>query len=165
MLRQQIGFVNVGGSRIAYGSVGAGPLRERLAAVLAARRLDRELASGTSPATGAALSLRAEALGAPAVREALAVRLRRVLDDARRGRKPGRAQVPVVTSAVLAAAQELEALADRLQATGPVGAGGLAKLHLLLRDGSSPLYSSRARESLRNAAADALDALEPTFSW
>jgi hypothetical protein len=140
-------------------------LRERVAARLLARRLDQELARGAAPETRAALALRAEALGEPARRRALASQLRRVLSDARHGPVPHIARIPVQAGQVLVAADALDELAERLLAPGPVAASGLAQVRLLLSDGRSPLFWREAPEDLRDLAARALEDLEPAFQW
>jgi hypothetical protein len=140
-------------------------LRERLAARFLAHRLDQLLASGVAPETRAALALRAQALGEPETRTALASQLRRVLSEARWGPAPRRAGVPLLIGQVLVAADELDELADRLLEPGPVAASGLAQVRLLLSDGRSPLYWNRAPEGLREIAVRALGALEPAFHW
>jgi hypothetical protein len=68
---------------------------------------------------------------------------------------------------VLAAAQELDALADRLLSPDPVSAQGVAQARLLLTDGTGPLYRRGAAEDLRDALTRALACLdpEPDFQW
>jgi hypothetical protein len=139
--------------------------RDRLAARLRSRVLDSQLAAGVPPAASAALSLRAQALGHGPSRTLLGDRIRHVLDEARGAGRITRAQVPVRRSEVLAAAAELEELATRLLAPGPLAARGLAQARLLLTDGASPLYFGGAVEELGAVAARALEALHPSFGW
>jgi hypothetical protein len=91
-------------------------LRERLIARFATYSLDEELARGVAPGARATLALRAHALGEPEMRRGLATQLRRVLHDARTGRRRSLAQIPTVRGEILGAAEELEALAERLLA-------------------------------------------------
>jgi hypothetical protein len=140
-------------------------LRERLAARIRATRLDAELARGVAPEARAPLALRARALGEYRIRSALGRQIRRIVDDARGPHDLGRAQVPTRRDEVLAAALELDELAERLLTPGPVAAGGLAQVRLLLTDGASPLYFRGAPEGLRGAVDRALTALRPSFSW
>ncbi|MBV8218638.1 MAG: hypothetical protein JO325_09245 [Solirubrobacterales bacterium] len=140
-------------------------LRDRLAARWRTTRLDGELARGIEPGTSAALALRARALGEHTARTALAQGLCLALSDARQGSRPPGARLPVRHREVLAAAAELDALAERLVAPGPVGARGLAEVSRLLRDGASPLYWRGAAENLRAVAVRALDGLEPRLEW
>jgi hypothetical protein len=140
-------------------------VRHRVAARLRARRLDRELAAGTAPGARPALTLRAQALGERSVRTTLAKALRHAIAEAHRPQTLSIAQVPLHRSAVRRAAEELDALASRLLAPGPVAARGIAQARLLLTDGASPLYDGGATEELRDVAGRALAALEPAFGW
>jgi len=126
--------------------------RDRLMARLRSTRLDDQLARGVAPTASAPLALRAEALG-------------RSRYEAREPRRSPRARVPLHRNAVLAAAQELDELARQLLSPGPLAARGVARVRLLLVDGSSPLYFSRAEVDLRAAVAEALEDLNPSFGW
>ena len=138
--------------------------RERVAARLSANRLDTELARGAAP-TRAALALRARDLGERRTRERLGRSIRRILDDARGDRPPSIARVPIQRSEVLAAAWELDRIAETLLTPGPVAASGVAQVRLLLINGAGPLYTRDAPDGLRSAATRALDALQPAFHW
>ena len=138
--------------------------RERVTARLRANLLDTELARGAAP-TRAALALRAQDLGERRTRERLGRSVRRILDDARRDRPPSIARVPIQRSEVLAAAWELDRIAETLLTPGPVAASGVAQVRLLLINGAGPLYSRDAPGGLRAAATRALDALQPAFHW
>ena len=140
-------------------------LRERLVARIAARRLDGELARGVAPQARASLALRAQALGEQATRDALAQGLMLALNSARCPPAPCAARVPIAHKQVLAAASELEELAERLLAPGPVAARGLAQVRLLLTDGAGPLYRRGAGSELRSLVARACASLEPQFQW
>jgi hypothetical protein len=134
-------------------------LRDRLMARLQAHALDLELARGVAPESCGALTLRARMLIGPSARATLARQLRRVVSDARGGHVWLR-RVAVRRPAVLDAADELEVLADRLAAPGPVDVRGVAQVRLLLTDGTGPLYFPRETEELRARLADALSRLE-----
>ena len=138
--------------------------RERVAARLRANRLDTELAHSTAP-TRAALALRAQDLGECQIRERLGRSVRQILDDARTDRPRSVARVSTQRSEVLAAAWELDRIAETLLTPGPVAASGVAQVRLLLINGAGPLYSRDAPGELRTAATCALDALQPTFHW
>jgi hypothetical protein len=127
--------------------------------------LDAELARAVAPEAGAALALRAHALGEPGMRNLLARRVQRVVDDARSPREPSRSRVPVCNAEVLAAADELDELATRLRGPALLAACGLARVHLLLSDGRSSLYFRGATRELRATVSRALEALEPGFGW
>jgi hypothetical protein len=134
-------------------------LRDRLAARLNAPLLDRELAYGVPPEAGAALSLRARRLLDPAFAVGLARSLHRVLGEARSGESP-RARMPVRRDAVLESADEVDALARRLLDTGPLGVPGVARVALLLGDGTGPLFSKHASEDLGAVVRRAREDLE-----
>jgi hypothetical protein len=133
-------------------------LRDRLEAWLRAGSLDRELASGVAPETCGALSLRARRLIGPAARSRLARQLRRVVRDARGGHAWMTRVAP--RPEVLDAAAELDVLADRLTAPGPVDVRGVAQAQLLLTDGTGPLYFRGAAGELRALIARTLNRLE-----
>jgi len=111
------------------------------------------------------MALRAQDLGERRTRERLGGTVRRILDDARTDRPPSIARVPIQRSEVLAAAWELDRIAETLLTPGPVAASGVAQVRLLLINGAGPLYSRDAPGGLRAAATRALDALQPTFHW
>ena len=136
-------------------------LRERLAAHWRAGSLERELARGAPPDSAAVLALRAQWLIGPAARATLARRLLRVLGETRRGRAWPAAKVRARRRAVAAAAQEMNLVAARLLAPGPVSARGVAQVRRLLSDGCGPLYFDGSGVDLRAALGRALAELEP----
>jgi hypothetical protein len=138
--------------------------RERVTARLRANGLDTELARGAAP-TRAALALRAQDLGELRIRDRLGRSVRQILDDARTDGPRSIARVPTQRSEVLAAAWELNRIAETLLTPGPVAASGVAQVRLLLTNGAGPLYSRDAPGRLRAAATCALDALQPAFHW
>jgi hypothetical protein len=135
--------------------------RDRFAARWCPGRLDRALALGTPPEASPALALRAQRLTELAERHSIADALRRVLRDARDGARPSPARITPSRTIVAAASEELARLADTLSDPGPVTAQGVAQAHLLLTDGTGPLYSPRGRPGLRPTAASAVRALRP----
>ena len=140
-------------------------LSERIAARWRPHFLDAQLARGVAPEAGAALALRAHALGEPRNRLALARGVERVRDEARRPHRPSRSQVPLCKAEVMGAADQLDELAKRLRSPGLLAARGLATVHLLLTDGCSPLYLCGTTEKLRVTVTRALEALEPHTEW
>jgi len=140
-------------------------LSERIAARWRPRFLDAQLARGVAPEAGAALALRAHALGEPRIRLALARGLERVLDEARGPHRPSRARVPLCKAEVMGAADQLDELAKRLRGPGLLASRGLASVQLLLTDGCSPLYLCDTTGKLRVTVSRALEALEPTTEW
>ena len=139
--------------------------RERLTARLCATRLDGELAHGVPPEARAALALRAQTLGETRTRRALARSLRYVLDEAREGSRLRRGQIATLRADVLAAADQLESLIERLLEPRIVAARGCAHVRTLLIDGGGPLYFHGAGHDLGAAAANALAELEPALEW
>jgi hypothetical protein len=136
-------------------------LRDRLVARFRAAALDQELARGAAPDTSAAMVLRAQRLIAPSTRAALAREIQRIVREAMSGYVWVISRVAPRRREVLDAAEELDALARRLVEPGPVSAGGVARIRLLLTDGCGPLYFHGAGGTLRTLASAALDGLEP----
>jgi hypothetical protein len=136
-------------------------LRDRLVARFRAAALDDELARGVAPEASVALLLRARRLIAPSTRVALAREIDGILREALSGYVWVVSRVTPRRREVLDAAEELDALAHRLVAPGPVAADGVARVRLLLTDGCGPLYFHGASEGLRTVVAAALDSLEP----
>jgi hypothetical protein len=133
--------------------------RDRLAARWRRYGLDGALAGHAVAPARAGLVLRARTLAEPAVRGALGRQLRGIVDDARRGQAPPRVRICPNRSDVLAAAQELDALADRLLSPDPVAAQGVAQVRLLLTVGTGPLYRRGAAGDVRAALTRALACL------
>jgi hypothetical protein len=137
-------------------------LRERVKARLRSGSLDEALVRGASPESSAELALHARQVASPAGRQLLAQGLRRVvaLADAP---DTGRRAVPIASSAVRRARNQLEALAARLASEGPVDARGVARIRVLLSDGSGPLYRPSAPGRLRGELVAARSALDPDW--
>jgi hypothetical protein len=134
--------------------------RERISTRLHAWRLDRALAEGASPDSTASLSLRAHSLISAATRRQLSRGIRRLLRDAERPAHASPGSVPVCRREIMNAEPVLQELAERLIRPGPVDAMGVAQIQLLLRDGSSPVYSSSQAHALEQVVRAAIDALE-----
>lgn len=134
---------------------------ERLAARLRARTLDTLLASGASPDSSTALSLRARKLISQATRRQLARALHTTVREAARPARPLDPAVPICRCRVIDAQPVLEELADHLMTPGPVDSRGVAQVQLLLSDGSSPLYPGAQTDDLEQALQAAINALTP----
>jgi hypothetical protein len=130
----------------------------RLTAKLFAARYDRAVDAGTSPEPGSALAVHVTRLSAPRAREELAHALRLVLRDVAEGPDALRPRVPVRPDAVRRAADVVHAIVSRLEEPRRVRVRGMARLRMLLADGSGPLYRSGAG-SLNAALKGALAAL------
>jgi hypothetical protein len=132
---------------------------DRLRARLRARALDRALAAGESSESEPAVALRARRLTEISKRAELARTLSQLVRRARAASSTATSQVPIARRAVLSAAEELSQLATELVTPGPVGAGGVAQVQLLISDGTGPLYNPNARIDLTTAAERAIEAL------
>ncbi|HEY7631911.1 MAG TPA: hypothetical protein VH817_14480 [Thermoleophilaceae bacterium] len=134
--------------------------------VLARRwSLDRRLVEGALPESDAALRLRARQLTGTKNRRKLASSLMRAADRVSRPNvfSP---TAPLDRRAVAEARPQMIELSHRLEDSSPVGVRGVAMIHQLLTDGTSPMYSpgwtaERSATELSDrlsAAARALDA-------
>jgi len=109
------------------------------------------------------LSLRARTLISARTRRQLSRRLRHVVRLAERPSRPPNWSVPICRSEVIRVRAELEALADRLISPEPVEATGMARVHLLVTDGSGPVYHRHRSGELARALREAFEGLEPEF--
>ena len=133
---------------------------DRLRATLRARALDRALAAGEPSEAAAAVALRARRLTELSKRAELAQILRQLVTRAcQASTSLASSQVPLARRAVLSAIDELSMLASELVTPGPVGAGGVAQVQLLISDGTGPLYNPDSRTDLVTAAERAIEAL------
>ena len=135
-------------------------LKNRLETWVRSSRLDTDLARGVPPESTAALAIHAERLTRPTACRQLARSLRRIAANDR----PSPWCTPVVPlchDEVRDALSELEALANRLAAAGPVSACGVAQVRVLLTDGMGPVYQ-QSRVHLKARASQALAALNPS---
>jgi hypothetical protein len=138
--------------------LGAGRLLERVRARLGAAALDRELARGIAPDSRPALELRARALSRPRVRRELGEQLRHIVGQAHQPPGPG-TRIRARRAGVLASEDELRLLASRLYSSRRVAVAGIAKVRVLLTDGSGPLYYRHSEEDLEAAIREATLAL------
>lgn len=133
-------------------------LRDRLRARLLTTTLDRALAEGAPPDASPALGLRAQALSRPKVACELGTQLRGIVREAHEPPGPS-TRITGCRERVLAAEDELRLLASRLQAAQPVAVTTIAKVRLLLTDGTGPLYRCASDTSLQAAIDDATRAI------
>ena len=135
-------------------------VRDRVLARVRARALDRALASGIPTDTTPALWLRARALTRPWVARELGQQLCRIVLEAHEPRRmPGMRVMGAARERVLAAEDDLRVLASRLQSGEPIAAHGIAKVHLLLSDGTGPLFHRDSDRNLSEAIREATSAL------
>jgi hypothetical protein len=121
---------------------GPAPWPNRLRARLFAGRYDQQIEDGLSPLPGSPLELHGARLVSDRERNDLACALRRVMGDADSATGPFHPRVRVASTAVLRSAEVIEAVHDRLADPFPVRARGMARLRILLSDGTGPLYRS-----------------------
>ena len=118
------------------------PLRARLAARLLADRYDRMLVAGVIPRPNSPLDVHARRLTTVAEREAVARWFRRSLREARKPLSPLTARSWLDRPNVVAATDLIDIVTLWLHSPRPVDARGMARLRLLLSDGTGPMYMS-----------------------
>lgn len=133
-------------------------LLDRLWARLRARRLDRDLARGVPAHGSPALSWRAQMLTRPSVTHELGAQLRALASEAH---DPGRALLRIADAPerLVSVEADLRRLASRLDSARPSHPSGVAKVRLLLTDGTGPLYGCSSVQVLSEAVQDAFVAL------
>jgi hypothetical protein len=117
--------------------------RARLEARCRAGRFDRLLSVGVPAAPGTGLALHAARLTSRDEREAIARALRRVVDDVRCPPNTPAAldyRIRPYRQNIRGAEDLIDAITLRLHAPLPVGVRGMARLRVVLSDGSGPLY-------------------------
>jgi len=112
----------------------------RVTARLRAHQFDRQLAVGVPAPAGSALAVHQARLGTVAEREAIARTLRQALHDANAGAAPLSSRIPLHPSNIVAAEELIDAITLRLHSPRPVSARGMARLRVVLSDGSGPMY-------------------------
>ncbi|MGE0219079.1 hypothetical protein [Mycolicibacterium sp.] len=127
----------------------------RLTARLRAADSDRALAVGVRPEPGSALAAHRTRVTSEAERSAVARALRQALRDATEDGAVWSSRVPVHAENVTTARELIDRVTLRLHAPRPVGPLGMARLRLLLADGSGPLYR-RGRGDLSGRLGAAL---------
>ncbi len=139
-------------------------LRDRLAALFRADRLDSDLAAGISPDSTPARALRAQMLVCTSTRRSLAAAVMRLMSRAVDPIRAPRVAPPLCRDRVQAAMAEFAQLRRRLVAAGPVSACGVAQLSILLSRGDGPLYNRANTDDLVAAVRRASAALDPLVS-
>ncbi|MCX2929640.1 hypothetical protein ORI20_05100 [Mycobacterium sp. CVI_P3] len=140
----------------------ADPLRgasvsARIRARLFAGRLDRDVDAGLLPLPGSPLAVHVARLTSVEEREALARSLRQALTESheRRSYPP---RIPVHPERLATCRGVIDEITLLLHSPRPVHARGMARLRLLLSDGTGPLYL-RGRGSLAAQLRGVLAAL------
>lgn len=122
--------------------------------------LTEALAGGADPEASAELTLLARDLIGLRVRQRLAEAVDRLLRAAADRTVPWSPAVPVNRREVAEAYEELVELAERLRAASPVPAHAVARVVVLLSDGTGPLYGRRRGRSAWALARTARLALD-----
>jgi hypothetical protein len=130
---------------------------------LATARLDARIAEGVDTAVDPLLAQRAAQLALPRRRTRLARALERACAKADQPHGFS-AAIPADRVAVQVARPALSQLVSALGSDGPVEPRGVALSQLLLTGVDSPLYRPEHRDSLYEAAREALLALRPERS-
>ncbi|HXN37380.1 MAG TPA: hypothetical protein VN892_05030 [Solirubrobacteraceae bacterium] len=124
-------------------------------------KLDRQIADGTPDEANSALALRTRQLTAPDTRREIAGSLRNIMDYAdRRGSQPIISAVVIEPRAVRGGRRAILELAERLEATMPVSARGVALARALLTDSRSPLFNPHCERTVSEVAWEVKDALD-----
>lgn len=110
--------------------------------------LDRRLAAGEDPDTDTDLAVRAGQLTDAGERRYIAMVLDRVVAEATGAPAPFSSKRPLARAAIAACAPKMHAITACLWGADRVDPEGVAKVSLLLREGSSPLYSFSTTEDL-----------------
>lgn len=146
-----------GVSSLPRGAVGRGSARMR--AGVRRRQLDAALAQGADPWSAGDLLVRAARLGSWPERRRLAAGIARLLELAAH-QWPTSRHLQIRHRVVLENRNSLFALADRLEQPAPVEIAVVARLSLLLSDGSSPVYEGgRDPAALAEVTAECVHAI------
>jgi hypothetical protein len=133
--------------------------RDRLAVRARTSAFDAALAAGTSPDSSVPLALHAGRLCEPTQRRLLARSVTRIV-TASEAPARRRLAAPVCRSAVQTVRPQLAAVAGRLTSSGPVDVRGVARLRLLVADGTGPLYQPARADELPGELTAVLAALD-----
>lgn len=126
--------------------------------------LTQRLAEGADPASSPELELRARQLTGDRERTTLARTLERTLEEVNRPRMTLVGGTPLRRREVLAAAEPLQRMIERLRDGRPVAPEGMALIERIITDGAwSPLYNVTAPGALRRLTVLATAALDPAI--
>jgi len=139
------GDINIGVTRGVHAPVSDAEQQKataaaRLRARLFAGRLDRDVEDGVAPMPGSPLAVHVARLTSVDEREALARSLRHALGDVRGDHGPFSPRIPVNPDRLAGCRGVIDDITLRLHAPRPVRARGMARLRMLLSDGTGPLY-------------------------
>lgn len=131
---------------------------------LLASSLDRRLAAGHPPESGRFLAVRAQKLVSPSARRVLVGRWEHVLEMSRQPPAGRSSRAPLCRDRILAVDSELREMLLFLSTPRPTAARGVAMVHLLLGDGTGPLWNRRCPDDLRSVLRAATAQLDPAAS-
>lgn len=126
--------------------------------------LDRQLASGCPPESGALRAARAARLVSAPKRRRLVRDWQRLLDQASRPPRARNPHAPLCRERIIEATAEVRALLGALGTPLPVPARGVALASRLLSDGTGPLYNRSCAVPLSDALAEVTAQLDPAFA-
>ena len=112
----------------------------RIVAWLRAGHYDRRLSFGATVHAGTPLAIHAERLTAIREREGLARAFRRCVKDAHSDLPFRSGRIEVNAPNIVAAEDIIDSITLRLHSPRPVAARDMARLRIVLADGSGPLY-------------------------
>jgi hypothetical protein len=120
--------------------MGRPSLAARLQARLLASRLDREIEAGAVVVPGTPLAAHVARLTSVEQRHCLARGLRRAVDRAESTRRRVSGPFPIGSGQVAECRSEIDHITLLLHSPRPVHPRGMARLRMLLTDGTGPLY-------------------------
>jgi hypothetical protein len=154
-----IGAIATGRPRLGSARAPSANLRFRVR--LQRHKLDQQLAAGVNPNASDHLRERSRQLVTEESRRSIAASLRRFLDDASSGARAFSSRVPIAREAICDARWDLEGIIERLNSPSYLCPQGIARLLLLLTEGTSPLFGSATRaRHLRWSLLAALEGMD-----
>lgn len=133
------------------------PLSTRVRVRLGAHKLDREVVAGVVPMPGSPLEVHTARLTSVREREGIARALRQVVDSVNTNSR-ALLRVPMLSNRIGECRDVIDDITMRLHSPRPVHPVGMARLRILLSDGTGPLYCDGGA-SLEAELRDALAAL------
>jgi hypothetical protein len=124
--------------------------------------LDHRLADGCSAAASDELGLRAQQLVGANTRRSLACSLRDLVAKAEKRSVAAWSPVPICRDAVVPWREAILGLAEWLEQPRPVNPRGVARVAVLLTDGTSAFYNPAAERSISEAVWWVADGLQPS---
>lgn len=130
----------------------------RLKARIFAGKCDRQVAAGAVPTPDSVLAAHVARLASVRERESVARALRNVLRGGPHNRLVAQVRIPMITDRIDECRDIIDDITLRLHSPRPVSAIGMARLRMLLSDGTGPLYF-QGHGSLAGELRDVLEAL------